>query len=426
MTENYNQLRFDILEKVRLHPQQPGIGTLLELDLYPDVEIEDQNTHLKIEGYLRLNGTYVPDEGFHLQPGEDGTAGEGTEKGEGAISEQKKEEIAYVIPVEITLPAERADIEQIASEIESFDYKVLSPFELQIEAVLTIDGLLTEMKKEEQQPDYEVVDTSKTATFTVPGPGRMEGEEQEEAEEQQSSLHEELPDSENLVSEPQSEEYEFVHVARYDGEEDSKSEEADSLAEEFPEELDRPTEVSSHFEDEGETQEEESAEESLPAADEERTEMNTRPEFLIRDRGDWDGSDRYLRDPHIGEFDFQDLENNEQAKFGLERLSDSGESRRESTTENMEETDLNDRDSFPDEAEEEEKGTSLEWAQWMLKEEKDQFVKLRMVIVQKEDSLDALAERYEVPASKILHLNRLESNVLEQGQIVYIPSQPRP
>ena len=36
MDREYQQLRFDISEKVRLHPQQPGIKTLVELDLYPD------------------------------------------------------------------------------------------------------------------------------------------------------------------------------------------------------------------------------------------------------------------------------------------------------------------------------------------------------------------------------------------------------
>lgn len=193
MTENSeNQLRFDILEKVRLHPQQPGIQNMLDLDLYPDVEIEDQDTHLKIHGYLRLTGEYEGEQESLNSRGEEG----------------KPEEIAYVIPVEITLPADRVDLDRISSEIQSFDYQVLSPFELQIEAVLTIDGLREEQPKQEVS-DYEVVD--RLATFSVSDSGRMEFEDSAEINQE---------DAEEENAEPYPNEYQFVHVARSDQDEE--------------------------------------------------------------------------------------------------------------------------------------------------------------------------------------------------------------
>jgi stage VI sporulation protein D len=159
------QLRFDISEKVRLHPQQPEIGTLLELDLYPDVKIQDEGQHLKIQGYLRLNGTYLGEE---LQ----------MQENEGEDAELNSYEIAYVIPVEITLPADRAELQALSAEIESFDYHVLSPFELEIEAVLMIDGILPEPVKEQQ-----VTATEETPSFSADKAQISEEAEEEEFQE---------------------------------------------------------------------------------------------------------------------------------------------------------------------------------------------------------------------------------------------------
>src|SRR5690606_25601360 len=97
------------------------------------VEINEKGDHLTIEGFLRLKGAYY---------------GEETEETD-AYDHQKREELSYIIPVEITLPAERAKLKHISAEIESFDYQVLSPFELQIDAILLIDGLIPESEEED-------------------------------------------------------------------------------------------------------------------------------------------------------------------------------------------------------------------------------------------------------------------------------------
>ncbi|SDW25473.1 stage VI sporulation protein D [Marininema mesophilum] len=428
MTANFNQLRFDILEKVRLHPQKPGIGTLLELDLYPDVEIEDQGSHLKIEGYLRLNGTYVPGQGYLLP--EEGE--ESASQGEEFVSAPppREEEIAYVIPVEITLPAERVDIDHIASEIESFDYKVLSPFELHIEAILSIDGLLNEEKAEENS-EYELVDPNSEEEPLLPAEhGSEESSEpiflrEEEAHEEQSimadeghrAIEEQEQDMVARSHEPETENYDFVHVARYDGIHGVLSRDpSDTDGNEDPAE--------SKFQ----TNEIKSSESPQFSTEESETEafsenQEEKPQLFTRDREGWNESNSYLRQPHIGEFDFQELGEDERRKLGIEHLSDLAHEEEPIAARGGEENQLSEESEPVAEAiqKSEESSSGLDWARWILQEEKEEFVKVRMVIVQKEDSLDTLAERYEVPVNKILHLNHLESNVLEQGQVVYIP-----
>lgn len=428
---NHSQLRFDILEKVRLHPQQPGIRSLLDLDLYPDVEIEDQGTHLKIHGYLRLNGEYVGGD-----PLPDGEGGQGDIQ-ERPSASSGTEEIAYVIPVEITLPADRVDMDQVSSEVQTFDYKVLSPFELQIEAVLTIDGLLKETEKEED-PAVETVD--RAATFSVPDPGGMGTDGFPEQEPVQD---EELMNREEDL-EPQQGEYQFVHVARSDADEqESPAEIASPEAEtgeeegdgengpdpspapdqvEASEEADPDEEIGAHTPEETPADQKQS--EDQETSDEPKEDGKTvvfRPARPTRDREERNLSDRFLRQPHAEEFDFQEL-NDERDKFGIERMTHP-ESEEDTADSDGEEEAAGEAVESKEDSGEKSDGTSLEWARWILGEEKEQFAKMRMVIVHKEDSIESISDRYKVPASKIMTMNQLESNLLEEGQILYLPTK---
>ncbi|SMO37247.1 LysM peptidoglycan-binding domain-containing protein [Melghirimyces algeriensis] len=395
MTENSeNQLRFDILEKVRLHPQQPGIQNMLDLDLYPDVEIEDQDTHLKIHGYLRLTGEYEGEQESLNSRGEEG----------------KPEEIAYVIPVEITLPADRVDLDRISSEIQSFDYQVLSPFELQIEAVLTIDGLREEQPKQEVS-DYEVVD--RLATFSVSDSGRMEFEDSAEINQE---------DAEEENAEPYPNEYQFVHVARSDQDEEKVQTCSDH----------HPTEDEPNQKENVET--EDSPMDEVMVADEKQEDIEEnendgrsadfeeQEKKVVLNPGKDEETihftDHFLRNPDQKEFSFQD-QREAKDEFEDNNMEANQLEEEDHTSEDSKST-MEDNDQS-EESEEKSAGTGLDWAKWIIKDPKEEFVKLRMVIVQKEDSLDSLADRYQVPASKILNMNQLESNLLEEGQIIYIP-----
>ena len=51
----------------------------------------------------------------------------------------------------------------------------------------------------------------------------------------------------------------------------------------------------------------------------------------------------------------------------------------------------------------------------------EHFTSMRLYIVQENDSLESIAERYDVPITKILQHNRLDSENIGEGQLVYIP-----
>lgn len=282
------QLRFNISEKIRLHPQQAGISSLLELDLYPDVEIKEEGQHVKIHGYLRLNGTYE---------------GEFYEEEDREYEEFDGEAIAYVIPVEITLPRERAQLIDVSAEVESFDYQVLSPFELQIEAVLLIDGILPE------QEEAEIVT---------------------EISEEEQTKFEDFP---SFAAQP-----------------------AEAELEQKSEPIEEPTEevVAPVIEQQEE-----------PVIEEAKQEESVQQPVVVEEET-----------PPVAE------------------------------DEEQSET------SFP---------SSGKWSSWLVNGQDEHFVPIKMVIVQADDSIDTLAEKYEISSDAIIRTNEFITDRLVAGQIVKIP-----
>ena len=53
--------------------------------------------------------------------------------------------------------------------------------------------------------------------------------------------------------------------------------------------------------------------------------------------------------------------------------------------------------------------------------EETQFRRVRICIVQREETLDSIADRYQLQAREIAQYNRLADQGLVQGQVLYIP-----
>ncbi|MEX2415672.1 MAG: LysM peptidoglycan-binding domain-containing protein [Paenibacillaceae bacterium] len=65
---------------------------------------------------------------------------------------------------------------------------------------------------------------------------------------------------------------------------------------------------------------------------------------------------------------------------------------------------------------------SLEWKRlFLIKEDKVEFKRLRMCIVQREDTLQTIADRYQLQPREIALYNRLGEVDISEGQIIYIP-----
>lgn len=58
-------------------------------------------------------------------------------------------------------------------------------------------------------------------------------------------------------------------------------------------------------------------------------------------------------------------------------------------------------------------------------EEEERYTKMRLCIVQQEDTIEAISQRFDVPALQIVNRNRLTDADLTEGQVLYIPPQKK-
>ncbi|WP_245583562.1 LysM peptidoglycan-binding domain-containing protein [Paenibacillus assamensis] len=69
-------------------------------------------------------------------------------------------------------------------------------------------------------------------------------------------------------------------------------------------------------------------------------------------------------------------------------------------------------------------GDDVHWQSLFLNQlhEESSFRKVRLCIVQRQDTLDSIAERYQLNAREIALYNRLPEAIVTEGQVIYIPS----
>jgi len=122
-------LRFDVYERVHLPQDAAAIREIEEIELTPCVQAERQGEQVVLRGSLLLGGVYLPDD-----------------------ESRSSRQLEHWIPVEITLPQERVDrIEDLAVEVDNFDYDLLDGRTLNITGVLTLRGIRADSAGSRQQ-----------------------------------------------------------------------------------------------------------------------------------------------------------------------------------------------------------------------------------------------------------------------------------
>lgn len=150
-----SKLKFNFSERVKLRASHRKINTLLDIDLTPKitmVKLDDGQS--KFEGRLQLKGTYLA-ERYRDKDGE--------------FKENSRKRFSCSIPVDISLPSDKIDPDMVKWAIETFDYELVSPSELDIEATLAISGLTREQPGCESRLIHLESGASSPAMFnTVP------------------------------------------------------------------------------------------------------------------------------------------------------------------------------------------------------------------------------------------------------------------
>lgn len=367
MADRQSGLRFDIYERVHLADHTVGVQELDEVELVPHIQVYTEGEQAYLKGNLYLTGSYSGETG----------------------GEQRT--LEHLIPVEITLPLNRIqDVNQVQVDIDNFDVDLLSPRSLNVTGVLTLHGIeMLPVQDESWKEEEETVFVARASQFGDISPAPRAYGEQEQAGEAYTVQQQEPVAAETREAVPAKEP---ALTARLQPAEEpapvlARADEAEEAAGETevyiqPDEVDESKAVFA-----AEAGELAPVEEAEPIPQSAAAEPEEKKELKIA---------------------FGSKSEND-ASYHLKSLIHTGDTR-----------------SAPAAAVEEElaptpRTDALEWKRLFVREEEQKFSRVRVYIVQKEDTLEAIAGRYSMNARELLLYNRLTEQDVSEGKTLFIP-----
>ncbi|MCR8655695.1 LysM peptidoglycan-binding domain-containing protein [Paenibacillus endoradicis] len=451
MSEVNNGLRFDIYERVHLPDNVAAIDELEEIELVPRIQVIEQGDQAVLQGQLVLNGIY---------------------RAQGAEDEQVA--LEHWIPVEISLPMNRVSrLEEITVDIDTFDVVLLSSRALNITGILSLRGITLEQEEEASEWESEI--------FTV---SHERGESEEEVIEWNAEITDEELSEQSAEDDEQRQfiQEEAVesepYYASYLQEEQSVEQVFAQTQEELRAEQYEVVEIDENFESVENVEQVETLEEEQ----EQSVAYAYTEEDLVREiEAQQYTADAYVEEPvyvahevatsHWGQFvneapveqereQQEELEYEEaQADEEIEEVSDSqleeevtevthqersvhialnSSSNQNETlgirsilTSSLREQAAHQATLLQQETERQQEEASkphvveeeIEWQHLFLSKRPDQneFRRIRMCIVQKEDTLEQIANRYSINPRELLVRNNLHETAISEGQLLYLP-----
>ncbi|MGG3573796.1 stage VI sporulation protein D [Bacillus gobiensis] len=368
MSQN-NRLQFSVEETVSFEKGHE-VGELISISIEPDILVQEVNDYVSLRGYLELTGEY------HLNEEKEEHVPEATDRMIQSIEirEDGIADLEHKFPVDITIPAYRVGhLNDIFVFIDAFDYRLDHSNVLTIQADLAIEGLLDEgseaVHEEIESEEFEAAARNEFHTLE-----ETAEEESNETEAITSDIQETSAAAPNELEKEQSDETE-------------EAEELTLSYRAFPSELEsgekpyfsEPNLLKEEDEEEDESTFEIEVKQENVALEEEREEIveQTYPEFT-----------------------FQSPE--------FEKEKQQPELVREYEHEDSEQVRENDN--------------SLYLTKLFTRQEEEEFSKLKMYIVQQEDTIDLICERYELNVQNLIRVNSLSpEDEVTEGQILFIP-----
>lgn len=385
MSQQPSGLRFDIYERVHLPDGVAGIQELDEVELVPEIRVTPAGEQALLKGHLILRGTYAS----------------------GSGETRSTETLRHLIPVEITLPMDRvSNMDSISVEIENFDIDLLSARSLNVTGVLSLNGIETaaaSAQEWQEEETEEIVFVHDSAAPAEPAKASAAIEPVELVERQEAPA-EPAQRSEPPRVEPaaQAEEAEKPKEPK-----EPKAADNEALAEPAAEAGPEKEKHGEGLDFELEEDEEEDAPPAMMAdsAGEIGEAADDKKEMKIAF-----GSKSAAPPSGNESFPWQ--------KWLHRRTAESPDSAAESGRSGGSRF-----DKAAQTAQAELPSEEIEWKRLFLsgRSESKQFRRVRMCIVQKDETLETIAARYELKPQELQLFNKLGMQELAEGQILYIP-----
>lgn len=434
-------LRFDIYERVHLGENVVGIEELEEMELVPRIEVIPGEDYASLRGHLLLSGVYIGEESTH--------------------------QLEHWIPVEITIPLSRVGkLEDIAVEIDNFDVDLLGARSLNITGVLSLHGIESATRDDGSEewsdreftaayePVAELQEQEPAESLTEWGSGFQSGDiersytehfrnwEQEAQQRQPSEDEQASPLSWNDEQSPLFNRADFADKKTPAF---ASSWNQQAIDEDIEREAGQEGLLEFHSSQPVGEFSDEVAQEEWDREEELQTQaglVESDPVMAYVEPVQQEDT-ASLNEVHAGEeLDLElDVEENEapaleekkemkvalgskkpeaavnEGHFGLSKLL---KGKRQSIDEASDEQAQAELSSLTDELS---PGEEVRWKNLFIGEVEEQspFRKVKLVIVQREETLDDIAGRYQLSSRELQLYNRLSENHLAEGQVLYIP-----
>jgi stage VI sporulation protein D len=387
--EKYSPIKFQLEESIWLD-HHANDAEIISLELEPQIEVEEERNFITITGSLALTGRFAANE----EEGEESLDLESSSLADQLhfqpfrvdqreiVEEDFRGKIEKRFPIDVTIPANKIDdIEDVFVQIEQFDYNVTNGHRLNITADITISGIRNEARVEES----------------------------EQVEVEQKKLNETRVEDTNFKKQDQGLLFPTFDVAASKDELSGYDEKREDSEEEPSAEVEEPTEerqfdqVSEEEVSEADVSEPVSEDQRVSSKEVSRVDDSTESDELSFATSALDEDEREEESDNVVPL----FDNEIRTLFRSQPSSDENQ-------------DVDDEVRVEDAVES--KTTSF-LTQLMSgrDEEVEQTTKLRMCILQREETLETISERYEIPVRDILRVNRMESEQVTAGQILYIP-----
>lgn len=402
--EHSSKLSFSIEESVWLNKGQE-IEEILGMSLEPEIVIEERADHVYIRGGLRLVGEYEPavkDEEINVERSLERQVSFRS-AGEVVTNDNGKASIKHFFPIDVTIPVSRIhDLDDVYVQVESFDYDLPEKSCIQLTADISISGMtnLQDTQPPAEEPRPKVAEKAVPTAFAFEAkrqpvtPGSTAPEQRKEQQVQPPKQKVSPVQENTLVTPSVPEPPQPVPSAKapVKQEVEEQQEVAAQLSREEPEQLETEEPVALEVEEESE--------------EEVSTPLRSEPEQI---------------EPVVAGA----VEENEEVEPALIRnepetkitLAAQKTVEEELVAEEEPPVDEEEAESEPPTPREE---NALYLTKMMAKKE-ERFIKLKMCIIQENESLETIADRYDVSTNQLVRINRLQNEQIEEGQILYIP-----
>ncbi|MGG4064965.1 LysM peptidoglycan-binding domain-containing protein [Bacillus licheniformis] len=418
-----NRLQFSVEESICFQKGQE-VSELLSISLDPDITVQEVNDYVSIRGSLELTGEYNIDQTreYAELPATSRFVEDVKLKGDGSA------ELTHCFPVDITIPKDKVNhLNDVFVFIDAFDYQLTDARMLTIQADLAIEGLLNvsgEAGEEEPRTMPAAVHPEEELepAYRSPSNDEDQGEEKEyliqldrpyeEQDEEQAEEHdtgeETVPIYQSFLGNDTEEAKPFFTASLSAAERTKREIENQKEAS-----LEQPEEEYKLKREKVEEEPELSHSSYQPHEELKENPFYSVPPLLKEDQND--------REPEAFEVEVtQEAEAIDEEEEAGHTIEIPEYSFHEQTEPEEERDEMQAADE--QEVSAKENDNALYLTKLFTKQGEEEFTRMRMCIVQQNDTIDLLCERYDINVQQLIRMNSLSlDEELKEGQILYIP-----